>query len=191
MLQTGDSAPDFSLTAVPAATVSKAALLGKRYLLYFYPADDTPGCTKEACAFRDQLPKFGALAIPVFGVSPDDAVSHEKFRAKYTLNFPLLSDPGHELAGAFGAWGEKNLYGRVFMGILRSSFLIGPDGRIERAWPRVNPEIHAAEVLAHLAGSPAPAKKAGPQKKSAPPAAKRRRPAPKPARKKAAKKRKR
>jgi peroxiredoxin Q/BCP len=149
MLTIGDRVPRFALMS-EQGEVKSSDLKGKRYILYFYPTDDTPGCTKEACSFRDNLPKFKTADVPIFGVSPQDVNSKKKFAAKYSLNFPLLADTDHKLAEAFGAWVEKNMYGRKSMGIQRSTFVIGPDGRIEHVWPKVKPEGHAEEVLAYL-----------------------------------------
>ena len=124
LLQAGDKAPSFSLAGDSGRTVDSAKLKGKRYLLYFYPKDDTPGCTREACAFRDNLPSFDELDVPVFGVSADEPGKHDRFVRKYSLNFPLLSDPGHALLDAYGVWVEKSMYGRKYFGIQRSSFVI-------------------------------------------------------------------
>lgn len=161
MRKTGDAAPAFSLASDTGHIIDSASLEGQRYVLYFYPKDDTPGCTREACAFRDSLPGFGKLSVPVFGVSADDERAHARFVGKHSLNFPLLSDPDHELIEAYGVWVEKNLYGRKYMGILRSTFVIAGNGRIERTWDKVSPETHAAEVLAYLRGdaTPAPGKR--------------------------------
>ena len=156
MLTAGDRAPSFSLASDSGKTVSSASLKGQRYVLYFYPKDDTPGCTKEACAFRDNLPAFGKLGVPVFGLSADDGKSHAKFVKKYALTFPLLSDPDHVLLDAYGAWVEKNMYGRTYFGVQRSTFVIGADGRIEQSWPKVSVDGHAEAVLAFLHdGAPA------------------------------------
>lgn len=152
MLSEGDMAPDFSLASDGGDTVRLADLRGRRVVLYFYPKDDTSGCTKEACGFRDALPEFDARGAVVLGVSPDDVDSHEKFRDKYDLNFPLLADPDHSVAKAYGAWGEKKLYGREYEGILRSTFVIDPDGRIEKIYRKVKPAGHADEILAELQG---------------------------------------
>lgn len=152
MLQAGDPAPEFNLGSSGGGRVDSRTLRGRRYVLYFYPRDDTPGCTREACAFRDANADFEALAIPVFGVSADELKAHDRFVAKHALNFPLLSDPGRQLLEAYGVWLEKSLYGRKFLGIQRSSFVIGVDGRIEKAWPKVSPDTHAQEVLDYLAG---------------------------------------
>jgi peroxiredoxin Q/BCP len=156
MLKPGDAVPAFSLPASDGRTISAAGLRGQRYVLYFYPKDDTPGCTKEACSFRDNLPAFGGLGVPVFGVSADGEASHRRFVLKYGLNFPLLADPDRKLIEPIGAWVEKSMYGRSYMGIARSTFIIGADGRIERVWEKVSPDGHAAEVLAALGGKAAP-----------------------------------
>ncbi len=153
MLQSGDPAPSFDLPRDGGSNVRSADLLGSRYLLYFYPRDDTPGCTREACAFRDRLPKFERIGVPVFGVSADTVRAHDRFALKHGLGFPLLADPDHALIEACGVWVEKSLYGRKYFGIQRSSFLVGADGRIEMAWPKVSPETHPDEVLAWFAGS--------------------------------------
>jgi peroxiredoxin Q/BCP len=142
----GDTAPDFTLPATGGRTVSKAALLGKPFVLYFYPKADTPGCTKEACAFEEALPQFGKLGIEVIGVSPDPIKPIEKFAAKYKLTFPLASDETKAAAEAYGVWVEKSMYGKKYMGIERSTFLIDAAGKIARAWPKVKVEGHAAEV---------------------------------------------
>ena len=157
MLQEGDKAPSFKLPASIGGSASSASLKGCRYVLYFYPKDDTPGCTKEACAFRDNLPAFGDLGVPVFGVSGDDHKAHERFAGKYALNFPLLADPDHELLEAYGVWVEKKLYGRTYFGVQRCTFVVDGKGRIEKVWPKVSPETHAAEVLAFLRGESAQA----------------------------------
>ncbi|MFW6039830.1 MAG: thioredoxin-dependent thiol peroxidase [Gemmatimonadota bacterium] len=152
MLSQGDMAPDFSLSSDRGDTVRLADLRGRRVVLYFYPKDDTSGCTKEACGFRDALPRFDAQGAVVLGVSPDDVGSHEKFRDKYDLNFPLLADPDHAVAEAYGAWGKKKLYGREYEGVLRSTFVIDADGRIEKVYRKVKPAGHAEEILAELEG---------------------------------------
>jgi peroxiredoxin Q/BCP len=151
MLKEGDRAPDFALESDTEGTVRLEDLRGRRVVLYFYPKDDTSGCTKEACGFRDSLPAYEDRDAVVLGVSPDGLSSHQKFRAKYDLNFPLLSDPDHQVAEAYGAWGKKKMYGREYEGILRSTFVIGPDGRIEKAYAKVKPQGHAAEILEDLA----------------------------------------
>ncbi|MDT8436516.1 MAG: thioredoxin-dependent thiol peroxidase [Gemmatimonadota bacterium] len=150
MLKAGEAAPEFELESDGGGTVRLADLRGRRVVLFFYPKDDTSGCTKEACGFRDSLAEFAGRDVAVLGVSPDGIASHDRFRDKYDLNFPLLSDPDHAVAEAYGAWGVKKMYGREYEGILRSTFVIGPDGRIEKAYPKVRPEGHAAEILADL-----------------------------------------
>ncbi len=147
MVEKGDVAPDFTLPSDEGGEVKLSDLRGKRVVLYFYPKDDTPGCTIEACEFRDALPRFDGLDAVVLGVSPDSVASHRKFREKFGLNFPLLADQDHRVAEAYGAWGEKSRYGRTYMGIDRSTFLIGEDGKIVKAWRGVKAKGHA-EVLA-------------------------------------------
>ena len=150
MLSPGDPAPPFSLQSDSGQTVSLESLRGKKAVLYFYPKDDTPGCTVEACEFRDNWRAVQATGARVFGISPDGVESHQKFRRKYQLPFPLLADPDHRVAEAYGAWGEKVLYGKKRMGILRSTYIVDEQGRIARVFPKVKPEGHAAEVLAAL-----------------------------------------
>ena len=150
MLKQGDLAPDFELATYEGGTVKLSDLRGRRVVLYFYPKDDTSGCTKEACGFRDQAPALEQRNALVLGISPDGVASHEKFRDKYELNFPLLSDPDHAVAEAYGAWGKKKMYGREYEGILRSTFVIDPDGRIEKVYAKVKPAEHAEQVLADL-----------------------------------------
>lgn len=144
-LRPGDLAPRFDLTDQDGKRVSADDLRGKQYVLYFYPKDDTPGCTTEACQFNDDLTAFDRSSVPVYGVSPDSAESHQRFRTKYGLRFPLLSDPERRALEAYGAWGERPGRGE---GVIRSTFLIGPDGRVRNAWYRVKPDGHAGEVLA-------------------------------------------
>ena len=151
-LDAGVPAPPFSLPDQDGTTVSLDGFKGQRVLVYFYPADDTPGCTKEACQFNDNLHAFQRAGVPVVGISPDDAASHQQFRAEYGLGFPLLSDPGHQVMEAYGAWGEKTLYGKAMVGVIRSTFLIDEDGRVARAWYNVKADGHAAKVLAELGG---------------------------------------
>ncbi len=151
-LKPGDPAPDFTLPSTTGETVSLSQFRSnKRVVLYFYPKDDTPGCTKEACSFRDRIIDLQAKDTVVFGVSADDIDSHQKFIKKYNLNFPLLSDPDHKVAEAYGAWGEKKMYGKSYMGMIRKTFVIGKDGRIEQAFHKVSPENHADEILNLLA----------------------------------------
>lgn len=151
MIEVGDLAPDFSLPSDRGEVVRLSELRGTRVILFFYPKDDTSGCTKEACGFRDAMPSIQERGATVLGVSPDPVRSHERFRDKYGLNFPLLADEEHRVADAYGAWGTKKLYGREYEGILRSTFLIGEDGRLERAYRKVRPADHAEEVVADLA----------------------------------------
>ncbi|MBD3374204.1 thioredoxin-dependent thiol peroxidase [candidate division KSB1 bacterium] len=151
-LQPGDKAPDFSLPSSDGGTVSLADYIGKkRIVLYFYPKDNTSGCTKEACSFRDHLPQIDQTDTVVFGVSPDSLKSHHKFIEKLGLNFPLLSDENHEVAEAYGAWGEKSMYGKKYFGIIRKTFIIGKDGKIEHAFHKVKADGHGQEVLNLLA----------------------------------------
>jgi peroxiredoxin Q/BCP len=149
--QPGQDAPDFSLEADDGSTVSRQSLLGERYVLYFYPKDDTTGCTAQACSMRDNFDRVTATGIRVFGVSPDSIKSHLRFREKYDLNFPLLSDPGHQVADAFGVWVDKTYMGRSYEGVERSSFIIGPNGKIEHVLERVKPMEHVDLVLEALA----------------------------------------
>lgn len=150
MIHVGDNAPAFELESDTGEMVRLSNFRGERVVLYFYPKDGTPGCTKEACGFRDALPELEAKGVRVLGVSPDEAESHRKFKAKYRLNFPLLSDPDHAVADAYGAWGRKKMYGREYEGILRSTFVIDTDGTVERVYRRVRPAGHAREVVEAL-----------------------------------------
>lgn len=150
MVAVGDKAPDFTLPADDGRKVSLKDLRGKKVVLYFYPKDDTPGCTAEACSFRDNLGRVTTKGAIVLGVSRDDTDSHGKFRDKYQLNFPLLSDDGGSVTEAYGVWKKKKLYGREFMGIERTTFLIDERGKVARVWPRVKVEGHTDEVLAAL-----------------------------------------
>ena len=149
-LAVGDLAPDFELPASSGKSVKLSALKGKKVVLYFYPADDTPGCTKEACAFRDNLPKFEGADAVILGVSSDSLGSHAKFINKYSLNFTLLSDEGLVAHKKYDTWKEKNNYGRTYMGTERSTFVIGPDGRIKKIFRKVKVDGHEAEVFAAL-----------------------------------------
>ena len=149
-LQIGEMAPDFSLLASTGNTISLKGIIGKRVVLYFYPKDDTPGCTKEACGFRDTNDDLKDLGVVVLGVSKDSLKSHDKFINKYNLNFTLLVDENGTVSDLYGAWGEKKLYGKVYMGIRRMTFLIGEDGKIENIWFNVKPEVHAQQVLDSL-----------------------------------------
>jgi peroxiredoxin Q/BCP len=146
----GDNAPAFSLLDQDGATVSLSDFAGRKFVVYFYPADDTPGCTKEACQFNDLLSDFASLGVDVVGISPDGDESHRRFRAKYGLGLRLASDPEHSVMKRYGAWGEKTLYGRVSTGVIRSTFLVDEEGRVERIWRHVKADGHAAKVLAAL-----------------------------------------
>ena len=148
-LERADLAPDFSLPDETGKLHSLSDQRGRWTILYFYPEDDTPGCTTEACQFRDLTPKKDTGA-DIWGVSPDNASSHRRFREKYDLPFTLLSDVDHAVAEQYGAWQEKTNYGRTYMGIVRSTYLIDPEGRIARAWPKVKADGHAAATLAAL-----------------------------------------
>lgn len=149
-LKEGDKAPDFTASTSGGGTVSLAKLKGKPVVLYFYPKDDTSGCTKEACGFRDHFRDFEQAGAVVLGVSTDPVKSHDKFVEKYKLPFTLLADEDKQIVQAYGAWGEKSFMGRKYMGTYRITFLIGADGRIRKIWPQVKPEEHADEVLAAL-----------------------------------------
>jgi len=149
-VQEGALAPDFTLLASNGKNVSLSDFRGKWVVLYFYPKDDTSGCTREACNFRDNIKKLESLGAVVIGVSPDDLKSHDRFINKYGLPFLLLSDPDHKVAELYGVWKEKNMYGRKIMGIQRSTFLIAPDGRLHKAWRKVKVDTHVDEVLDEL-----------------------------------------
>ena len=149
-LKEGDIAPDFSAATNGGGRLALADLKGQNVILYFYPKDDTPGCTKEACVFRDHFGEFKKRGAVVLGVSPDPVKSHDKFVEKFKLPFTLLADEAKQIVTAYGVWGEKSFMGRKYMGTHRVTFLIGPDGRIKRIWPQVKPDKHAAEVLAAL-----------------------------------------
>jgi peroxiredoxin Q/BCP len=147
MLDVGDKAPAFGLEDQSGKTVKLSDFKGKTVVLYFYPKDDTPGCTREACAFRDEHSALRKAGAVVLGVSPDSGVSHAKFAGKYDLPFPLLADTDHAVSEKYGAWGEKSLYGRKFMGINRSTFLIDGSGKVARVWPKVKVDGHVDQVL--------------------------------------------
>jgi len=152
-VEKGTHAPDFTLASDRGGDVTLSALRGKKVVLYFYPKDDTPGCTIQACDFRDSQPTFDGLDAVVLGVSADSVASHVKFREKFALNFPLLADVDHAVSLAYGVWKEKSLYGRTFMGIERSTFLIDEDGVVIEAWRKVSPKGHAdmlAEVITRV-----------------------------------------
>lgn len=149
-LEEGEQAPDFELASDAGERVRLSDLRGKPVVLYFYPRDDTPGCTKEACAFRDAYGEFEERGAVLLGVSPDDEASHARFREKYSLPFTLLADLEHEAAEAYGAWREKKNYGKTYWGVHRSTFVIGADGTIVRAMYGVKPDGHPEQVLAAL-----------------------------------------
>ena len=149
-LKEGDQAPGFTANASGGGKVSLSEFKGKHVILYFYPRDDTPGCTKEACAFRDEFAAFRKQGAIVLGVSIDSAKAHDKFAEKYQLPFTLVSDEDKQIVQAYGVWGEKSFMGRKYQGTHRVTFLIGPDGRIKKIWPAVKPVEHAREVLAAL-----------------------------------------
>nr|AYM53652.1 ahpC/TSA family protein [Archangium violaceum] len=167
--QTGHPAPDFQLKDQNGNDVKLSRLRGKNVVLYFYPKDDTPGCTREACDFRDEHSALEAAGAVVLGVSPDDTKSHQKFATKFSLPFPLLADTERQVCDAYGVWGEKSLYGRKFLGVTRATFLIDTEGKVARVWPKVKVDGHVKEILQSLkggasgepeAGEKAPAKKA-------------------------------
>ncbi len=146
-VEEGQKAPAFSLKAADGKSVRLSELRGKAVVLYFYPKDDTPGCTREACAFRDRISEIQELGATVLGVSPDDVSSHQKFSQKFELSFPLLADVDHAVAEKYGAWREKNLYGRKSMGVQRSTFLIGTDGVVVKVWKKVSVDGHDEQVI--------------------------------------------
>ena len=151
MLKPNSLAPlDVTVVDQTGLPTSLRSQLGKWVVLYFYPKDNTPGCTAEACSFRDVSSELTALGATVIGVSKDTATSHQKFATAYNLNFPLWSDPDHQLLAAFGAWGEKKFMGRLFMGIIRSTFVINPQGVVVGAFPKVTPKNHGEEILSFL-----------------------------------------
>ena len=153
MLETGQQAPDFDLATGDGERVKLSELRGKPVVLYFYPKDDTPGCTAEACQFRDAYGEFRAHGAEILGVSPDDEASHAKFAEKFSLPFPLLADRDHAVAEAYDVWREKKNYGKTYMGILRSTFVIGADGTIEQAMYGVKADGHPEKVLQALQAS--------------------------------------
>jgi peroxiredoxin Q/BCP len=149
-LKAGDAAPKFTVATNGGGKISLADYKGQNVILYFYPKDDTPGCTKEACAFRDHFTDFRKRGAVILGVSPDPVKKHDKFVEKFKLPFTLLADEDKKIVEAYGVWGEKSFMGRKYLGTHRVTFLIGPDGKIKKIWPAVKPEEHAAEVLAAL-----------------------------------------
>jgi peroxiredoxin Q/BCP len=146
----GDPAPDFTLTSDSGEPITLSSLRGKQVVLYFYPKDDTPGCTAQACGIRDVYGEFQREGAVVLGVSPDDEGSHVKFKEKYDLPFTLLADEGHHVADTYGVWAEKTYAGRTYWGVDRSTFVIGEDGNVKRVMHKVKPDTHADEVLATL-----------------------------------------
>jgi peroxiredoxin Q/BCP len=150
LVEEGAPAPDFTLKSDSGEEVTLSSLRGQPVVLFFYPKDDTPGCTAQACGIRDVYPDFRERGAVVLGVSPDDEASHVKFKEKYSLPFRLLADTGHRVAEEYGVWKERNLYGKKSMGIERSTFVIGHDGTVVKAMRRVKPETHAGDVLAAL-----------------------------------------
>ena len=150
MIAEGQPAPEFELTSDSGETVRLRDLRGKPVVLYFYPKDDTPGCTKEACEFRDAYDDFRARGVEVLGVSPDTEASHAKFKSKHELPFTLLADPDHAVAERYGVWTERSMYGRKFMGIKRSTFVVDADGKVAKAMLGIRPAGHAAQVLQSL-----------------------------------------
>ena len=152
MLEKGTKAPDFSLFDKNGNEVSLSSFLGKKVVLYFYPKDNTPGCSRQACAFGENFGEFENLGVSVIGISKDSIASHVKFAEKYNLPFVLLSDPEHKVIEAFGAWQEKKNYGKVSFGTVRSTFIIDENGIIEKVMPKVKPDTNAAEILSYLKG---------------------------------------
>lgn len=149
-LKVGDTAPLFTAATDGGGTISLADLKGRNVVVYFYPRDDTPGCTKEACTIRDHYARFEEKGAVVLGVSTDSVKSHDRFLEKFKLPFRLVADEDRKIVEAYGVWGEKKFMGRKYMGTHRVTFLIGPDGRIKKIWPKVKPEEHAQEILAEL-----------------------------------------
>jgi len=158
-IEEGKKAPAFKLSDASGKTLTLADFAGKDLVLYFYPKDDTPGCTKEACGFRDAWKEIQKLGAVVVGVSPDSGASHQKFAAKYKLPFPLLSDPDKKTMTTYGAFGEKMMYGKKTQGVIRSTVWIGPDGKVKRHWARIaKAEAHPEQVLAALQGAAEPSR---------------------------------
>jgi peroxiredoxin Q/BCP len=151
VIREGEQAPDFTLESDAGEQVSLSGLRGKPVVLYFYPKDDTPGCTTQACGIRDAYDEFEQVGAVVLGVSPDSVKRHVKFKEKYNLPFALLADPEHELAERYGVWGEKKYMGKSYMGVNRATFVIGPDGAVVKVFEKVKPDTHADDVLAALA----------------------------------------
>jgi len=149
-LEEGQIVPDFTMVIGDSQQISSNDLKGERYVLYFYPKDNTPGCTTQACDFRDNMERISGKNVKVIGISPDNLASHDKFREKFNLNFDLAVDPEHQVAEKFGAWGEKNMYGKKSMGIIRSTFIVGPDQKIEKTWYNVRAKGHVDKVLTEI-----------------------------------------
>jgi len=150
VLQKGTKAPGFELKDSEGSTHKLSDYSGKSVVLYFYPKDDTPGCTKEACSFRDSYADFKEAGVTIIGISPDKVESHKKFKDKYSLPFTLLADPDHQVCEAYGVWGLKKSYGREYEGVYRTTFIIGPEGKIQRVFENVKPSDHSQEVLREL-----------------------------------------
>jgi peroxiredoxin Q/BCP len=150
VVEEGKPAPDFELKSDSGETVRLSELKGKQVVIYFYPKDDTPGCTTQACGIRDVYGEFERAGAIVLGISPDDEASHAKFKDKYGLPFTLLADDGHQVAEQYGVWGEKKYMGRTYMGVDRSTFVVGEDGNVKKIFPNVKPDTHADNVLAAL-----------------------------------------
>jgi thioredoxin-dependent peroxiredoxin len=151
MLTEGELAPDFTLPTDTGEDLTLSSLRGRPVVLYFYPKDDTPGCTTESCEFRDMMPRFDESKAVILGVSPDDVKSHQKFKAKFDLTFPLIADTDKVAANAYDVWKEKSMYGKKYMGVERTTFLIDAEGRIARIFSKVKPAGHAAEVMEAVA----------------------------------------
>jgi len=151
MVSEGNVAPDFTLPDENGNQVSLSQFRGRKVILYFYPKDDTPGCTTEACGIRDSFPNFEASGAVVLGVSPDSVESHKKFKEKYNLPFTLLADTDHKVAEMYGVWGTKKMYGREFTGVLRTTFLIDEEGKVQKVFKNVKPDLHAQELVEALA----------------------------------------
>ena len=155
MIQPGTPAPDFQIPDQNGETVSLSSFRGQKVVLYFYPRDNTPGCSREAAAYRDALPEFEALGVKVFGLSKDSSASHKRFADKYELPFTLLADTETAVLQDYGAWQEKKMYGKVSMATVRSTVLIDENGVVEKVWPKAKPDTNAADVLAYLKGEKA------------------------------------
>lgn len=151
MLHAGEKAPLFALPDQNGQTVALEDFIGKRVVIYFYPKDNTPGCTRQACAFAATLDRYQALGVPVIGISKDSVASHARFAEKHQLPFVLLSDPELQAIQAYDVWQEKKLYGKVSMGVVRTTYLIAPDGTIEKVWEKAKPDTNAADILEYLA----------------------------------------